>query len=66
MGGTPGFPAEKNMNRLYFSFYDPVPTVAPPNDDLVLQHVWLHLVEERTRSDDNRKPKAAKNVKPID
>lgn len=33
------------MERLHFSFYDPVPTIAPPNDDLELQLVWLHLVE---------------------
>jgi hypothetical protein len=33
------------MERLNFSFYDPVPTVAPPNDDLELQLVWLCLVE---------------------
>lgn len=33
------------MDRLHFSFYDPVPTIAPPNDDLELQLVWLHLLE---------------------
>jgi ADP-ribosylglycohydrolase len=33
------------MERLNFSFYDPVPTIAPPNDDPELQLVWLHLVE---------------------
>ena len=33
------------MDRLNFSFYDPVPTIAPPNDDLELQLVWLHLLE---------------------
>jgi len=33
------------MERLHFSFYDPVPTIAPPNDDLELQLVWLDLVE---------------------
>lgn len=34
------------MERLNFSFYDPIPTVAPPNDDLELQLVWLHMVEQ--------------------
>ena len=33
------------MERLHLTFYDPVPTVAPPNDDLELQLVWLHMVE---------------------
>ena len=33
------------MERLHYSFYDPVPTSAPPNDDLELQLVWLDLVE---------------------
>lgn len=45
IGGTLGLPAEGRMERLNFSFYDPVPTVAPPNDDLELQLVWLHMVE---------------------
>jgi len=45
IGGTLGLPAEGKMERLNFSFYDPVPTIAPPNDDLELQLVWLHLVE---------------------
>lgn len=34
------------MERLHYSFYDPVPTIAPPNDDLELQLVWLHLIEQ--------------------
>lgn len=55
IGGTLGLPAEGKMERLNFTFYDPVPTVAPPNDDLELQLVWLHLVENAgsslTRSD---------------
>lgn len=46
IGGTLGLPAEGKMDRLNFSFYDPVPTVAPPNDDLELQLVWLDLVEK--------------------
>jgi ADP-ribosylglycohydrolase len=45
IGGTLGLPAEGHMDRLHFSFYDPVPTIAPPNDDLELQLVWLHLLE---------------------
>ncbi len=45
IGGTLGLPAEGKMERLHFLFYDPVPTIAPPNDDLELQLVWLHLVE---------------------
>ncbi|HSI85759.1 MAG: ADP-ribosylglycohydrolase family protein [Candidatus Methylacidiphilales bacterium] len=45
IGGTLGLPAEGKMERLHFSFYNPVPTIAPPNDDLELQLVWLHVVE---------------------
>ncbi len=45
IGGTLGLPAEGKTQRLEFTFYDPVPTVAPPNDDLELQLVWLELVE---------------------
>jgi len=45
IGGTLGLPAEGIMERLHYSFYDPVPTIAPPNDDLELQLVWLHLIE---------------------
>ncbi|EIQ00607.1 ADP-ribosylglycohydrolase [Opitutaceae bacterium TAV1] len=46
VGGTLGLPAEGRMDRLNFTFYDPVPTIAPPNDDLELQLVWLDLVEK--------------------
>jgi len=46
IGGTLGLPAEGRMERLHFSFYDPVPTIAPPNDDLELQLVWLDIVEK--------------------
>ena len=46
IGGTLGLPAEGRMERLSFTFYDPIPTIAPPNDDLELQLVWLHLVEK--------------------
>lgn len=45
IGGTLGIPAEGKMEKMNFSFYDPVPTVAPPNDDLELQLVWLDLIE---------------------
>lgn len=47
IGGTLGLPAEGRPGPLNFSFYDPVPTSAPPNDDLELQLVWLHLLEQR-------------------
>ncbi len=50
IGGTLGLPAEGKMERLNYSFYDPVPTIAPPNDDLELQLVWLHLVENAESS----------------
>lgn len=49
IGGTLGLPAEGKRERLNFSFYDPIPTSAPPNDDLELQLVWLHLVEQGGR-----------------
>lgn len=45
IGGTLGLPAEGKMERLDYRFYDPVPTIAPPNDDLELQLVWLHMIE---------------------
>jgi ADP-ribosylglycohydrolase len=45
IGGTLGLPAEGKMERLNFTFYNPVPTSAPANDDLELQLVWLDLVE---------------------
>jgi len=47
IGGTLGLPAEGRTERLHYSFYGPIPTVAPPNDDLELQLVWLHLLETR-------------------
>lgn len=46
IGGTLGLPVEGRMERLGLTFYDPVPTVAPPNDDLELQLVWLDLAEK--------------------
>lgn len=49
IGGTLGLPAEGRTERLHYTFYDPVPTHAPPNDDLELQLVWLHMVENANR-----------------
>ena len=49
IGGTLGLPTEGKMERQHLTFFDPVPTVAPPNDDLELQLVWLHLVENNGR-----------------
>ncbi|SDT98897.1 ADP-ribosylglycohydrolase [Verrucomicrobium sp. GAS474] len=45
IGGTLGLPAEGKTERQHYRFYDPVPTVAPPNDDLELQLVWLDRME---------------------
>lgn len=45
IGGTLGLPAEGRTERQHFTYYDPVPTQAPPNDDLELQLVWLELLE---------------------
>jgi ADP-ribosylglycohydrolase len=47
IGGTLGLPSEGCTQRQNFTFYDPIPTEAPPNDDLELQLVWLHLLETR-------------------
>ncbi len=47
IGGTIGLPAEGDVGPLNFTYYDPVPTSAPPNDDLELQLVWLHLLEQK-------------------
>jgi ADP-ribosylglycohydrolase len=44
-GGTLGLPAEGKTERQSYSFYDPIPTVVPPNDDLELQLVWLDRME---------------------
>jgi ADP-ribosylglycohydrolase len=46
IGGTLGLPVEGKLGPLALTYYDPVPTVAPPNDDLELQLVWLDLVEK--------------------
>jgi ADP-ribosylglycohydrolase len=45
IGGTLGLPSEGKMQRQNYTFYDPIPTAAPPNDDLELQLVWLHLLD---------------------
>lgn len=45
IGGTLGLPAEGRTERQHFAYYDPVPTQAPPNDDLELQIAWLELLE---------------------
>ncbi len=50
IGGTLGLPAEGKMQRQNLTFYDPIPLSAPPNDDLELQLVWLHLLEHGGRS----------------
>ncbi len=47
IGGTLGMPAEGRTERLNYTFYDPIPETAPPNDDLELQLAWLHLLETR-------------------
>lgn len=47
IGGTLGLPSEGKKQRQNLTFYDPVPTTAPPNDDLELQLVWLDLVEKK-------------------
>lgn len=47
IGGTLGLPPEGKLGPLSFSFYDPIPEIAPPNDDLELQLVWLHLIEQK-------------------
>ncbi len=47
IGGTIGLPAEGKVGPLNFTYYDPVPILAPPNDDLELQLVWLHLLEQK-------------------
>jgi ADP-ribosylglycohydrolase len=46
IGGTLGLPMEGYVGRGHLSYYDPIPESAPPNDDLELQLVWLHLLEK--------------------
>ena len=45
IGGTLGAPYECRREKLDLTYYDPVPTVAAPNDDLDLQLVWLEALE---------------------
>ena len=45
-GGTLGLPIEGRTDRQSLAFYDPIPTVVPPNDDLELQLIWLELMEK--------------------
>lgn len=44
-GGTLGLPVEGRTERLFFTYYNPLPETAPPNDDLELQLVWLDKME---------------------
>ncbi len=46
IGGTLGGPHEGKDGPLSLTFYDPVPTEPQFNDDLDLQLVWLHALEE--------------------
>ena len=46
IGGTLGLPVEGKLGPLSLTYYDPVPTIAPPNDDLELQLVWLDIIEK--------------------
>ncbi|MCD6351098.1 MAG: ADP-ribosylglycohydrolase family protein [Armatimonadetes bacterium] len=46
IGGTLGGPHEGKAGPLELTFYDPVPTEPMFNDDLDLQLVWLHALEE--------------------
>jgi len=46
IGGTFGGPWEDKQHTHDFTFYEPVPDEAQPNDDLDLQLVWLKMLEE--------------------
>ena len=46
IGGTLGTPHEGKPGPLDLSFYDPEPKGILPNDDLDLQLVWLHHLQE--------------------
>lgn len=46
IGGTLGGPHEGKDGPLELTFYDPVPTEPAFNDDLDLQLVWLHALEQ--------------------
>ncbi len=47
IGGTLGGPWEDKQHTHSFTFYEPVPDEAAPNDDLDLQLVWLKMLEDR-------------------
>ncbi len=47
IGGTLGGPWEGPLHTHALTFYEPVPDESAPNDDLDLQLVWLHMLEER-------------------
>lgn len=47
IGGTLGAPWECRQYTHAFSFYEPVPDKATPNDDLDLQLVWLKMLEDQ-------------------
>jgi len=46
IGGTLGGPWEDKQHTHAFTFYEPVPDEAAPNDDLDLQLVWLKMCED--------------------
>lgn len=46
IGGTLGGPWEGLRHTHAFTFYNPLPKEAAPNDDLDLQLVWLKMLEE--------------------
>ncbi|MHC4563330.1 MAG: ADP-ribosylglycohydrolase family protein [Planctomycetota bacterium] len=46
IGGTLGGPWEDKQHTHSFTFYEPVPDEAAPNDDLDLQLVWLKMLED--------------------
>ena len=46
IGGTLGAPLEGLRHTHALTFYEPVPEKSAPNDDLDLQLVWLHMLEE--------------------
>lgn len=48
IGGTLGAPYEGKKEILNLSFYDPVPEGSVPNDDLDLQLVWLHVLQNKS------------------
>ncbi|NQT86491.1 ADP-ribosylglycohydrolase family protein, partial [bacterium] len=47
IGGTLGAPYECHKTTQQLAFYDPLPEVSAPNDDLDLQLAWLKCLEDR-------------------